>query len=71
MTADTCYIKLIKYGNHKTKKYAYSVDWKVHMVVASRGIIKVTVTISDYQARVSSSSEGCSTLQKTVQVETY
>ena len=48
---------------------ASSVDRKVHTVVASKGIIRVTVTISDCQARVSSSSEGCSTLQKTVKVE--
>ena len=45
-------------------------DCKVHTVVASRGIIRVTVTIGDCQARVSSSSEGSSTLQKTVKVET-
>ena len=38
-------------------------------VIASRGRIKVTVFISDCQARVSSSSEGCSTSQKTVNVE--
>ena len=50
---------------------AYAVDRKVHKVVASRGIIRVTVTIGDCQARVSSSSEGCSTSQKTVKVETY
>ena len=50
---------------------ASAVDRKVHTVVASRGIIRVTVTISDFQARVSSSSEGCSTSQKTVKVETY
>ena len=31
------------------------------MVVALRGRIRVTVSIGDYQARVSSSSEGCST----------
>ena len=47
------------------------VDQKVHTVVASRGIIRVKVTISDCQARVSSSSEGCSTSHKTVKVETY
>ena len=41
------------------------------MVVASRGRIWVTVFICDFQARVSSSSEGCSTLQKTVKVEAY
>ena len=40
-------------------------------VVASRGRIRVTVTISDCQALVSSSSEGCSILQKTVKVEAY
>ena len=40
-------------------------------VVASRGKIKVTVFIGDWQVRVSSSSEGCSTLQKTVNVEAY
>ena len=39
------------------------------MVVVSRGIIRVTVTIGDCQARVSSSSEGCSTWNKTVKVE--
>ena len=39
--------------------------------VASRGRIWVTVSIGDCQARVSSSSEGCSTLQKTVKVEAY
>ena len=38
-------------------------------VVASRGIIRVMVTIGDCQARVSYSSEGCSTWQKTVKVE--
>ena len=43
---------------------ASAVDQKVHTVVASRGTIKVTVTIGDCQMRVSSSSEGCSTLQK-------
>ena len=37
-------------------------------VVVSRGIIRVTVTIGDCQACVSSSSEGCSTSQKTVKV---
>ena len=36
--------------------------------VASRGIIRVTVTIGDCQALVSSSSEGCLTSQKTVKV---
>ena len=50
---------------------ASAVNRKVHTVVASRGIIRVTVTIGDCQARVSSSSEGCSTSQKTVKVETY
>ena len=40
-------------------------------VIASRGIIRVTVSIGDCQARVSSSSEGCSTSQKTVKVEAY
>ena len=40
-------------------------------VVASRGRIKVTVFIGDCQARVSSSSEGCSTSQKKVKVEAY
>ena len=40
-------------------------------VVASRDRINVTVFISDCQARVSSSSEGCSTLQKIVKVEAY
>ena len=39
--------------------------------VASRGRIRLTVFISDFQARVSSSLEGCSTLQKTVKVESY
>ena len=47
---------------------ASAVNRKVHTVVASRGIIRVTVTIGDCQARVSSSSEGCSTSQKTVKV---
>ena len=37
---------------------ASAVDWKVHTAVASRGIIRVTVTIGACQARVSSSSEG-------------
>ena len=37
-------------------------------VVASRGIIRVTVTIGDCQALVSSSSEGSLTSQKTVKV---
>ena len=40
-------------------------------VVASRGRIRVTVFISDFQARVSSSSEGCSTSQKKFKVEAY
>ena len=40
-------------------------------VVASRGRIRVTVFIGDCQARVSSSSEGCCTSQKTVKVESY
>ena len=40
-------------------------------VVDSRGRIRVTVFIGDCQARVSSSSEGCSTSQKTFKVETY
>ena len=48
---------------------ASAVDRKVPTVVASRGIIRATVTIGDFQARVSSSSEGCSTWQKTVKVE--
>ena len=50
---------------------ASAVDRKDHTVVTSRGIIRVTVTIGDCQARVSSSSEGCLTSQKTVKVETY
>ena len=37
-------------------------------VVVSRGIIRVTVTIVDCHARVSSSSEGCLTSQKTAKV---
>ena len=40
-------------------------------VVASRGIIRVTVSIGDCQVHVSSSSEGCSTLYKTVKGEAY
>ena len=40
-------------------------------VVTSRDRIKVKVFIGDCQARVSSSSEGCLTLQKKVKVETY
>ena len=51
---------------HSTVTFA--VDRKVHTVVASIGIIRVTVTIGDCQVRVSSSSEGCSTSQKTVKV---
>ena len=50
---------------------ASAVDRKVYTVVASRGIIRITVTIGECQAHVSSSSEGCSTSQKTVKVETY
>ena len=50
---------------------ASAVNRKVHTVVASRGIIKVTVTIVDFQARVSSSSEECSTSYKTVKVQSY
>ena len=41
------------------------------LVVVSRGRIRVTFFICDCQARVSSSSEGCSTSQKTVKVEAY
>ena len=41
------------------------------MVVASRGRINVTVFIGECQARVSFSSEGCLTSQKTVKVEAY
>ena len=40
-------------------------------VSASRGRIRVTVFIGDCQARVSSSSEGCSTLHKIVKLEAY
>ena len=40
-------------------------------VVASRGRIRVMVFIGEGQARVSSSSEGCLTLQKTVKVVAY
>ena len=47
---------------------ASDVDRKVHTVVSSRGIIKVMVTIGDCQERVSSSSEGFLTSQKTVKV---
>ena len=50
---------------------AYAVDRKVHAVVTSRSIIRVTMTIGDCQARVSSSSEGCLTSEKVVKVETY
>ena len=50
---------------------ASAVNQKVHTVVTSRGIIRATATIGDCQERVSSSSEGCSTLQKTVEMETY
>ena len=49
---------------------ASAVDQKVHTVVASRGIIRVTVTISDCQARASYYSEGCLNFQKTVKIET-
>ena len=62
-------IELLLLYCHST--VASAVDRKVHKVVASRGIIRVTVTIGDCQARVSSSSEGCSTSQKKVEVETY
>ena len=51
---------------HSTASSA--VNRKVHMVVVSRGILRVTVTIGDCQVHVSSSSEGCSTSQKTVKV---
>ena len=40
-------------------------------VVSSRGRIRVTFFIGDWQVRVSSSSEGCLTSQKTVKVEAY
>ena len=50
---------------------ASAVDRNVHTVVTSRGIIRVTVNIGDFQACVSSFLEGCSTSQKTVKVETY
>ena len=50
---------------------ASAVDRKVHMFVASRGIIRVTVTIGECQARVSSSLEECLTSHNTVKVETY
>ena len=40
-------------------------------VVASIGRIRVMVSIGDCQACVSSSSEACSTLLKTVKVEAY
>ena len=59
-------IELLLLYCHST--FASAVNRKVHTVVASRGIIRVTVTIGDCQARVSSSSEGCSTSQKTVKV---
>ena len=60
-------IELLLLYCHST--VASAVNRKVHTVVPSRGIIRVTVTISDCQARVSSSLEGCSTWQKTVNVE--
>ena len=41
------------------------------LVTSSRGRIWVTVFIGDCQALVPSSSEGCSSLQKTVKVEAY
>ena len=41
------------------------------LVVALIVRIKVTVFMSGCQARVFSSSEGCSTSQKTVKVEAY
>ena len=62
-------IELLLLYCHST--VASAVNRKVHTVVPSRGIIRVTVTIGDCQARVSSSSEGCWTLQKTVKVESY
>ena len=62
-------IELMLLYFHSTATSA--VDRKVHTVVASKVIIRVTVTIGDCQALVSSSSEGCSTSQKTVKVETY
>ena len=40
-------------------------------VVDSRGRIKVTVSVGDCQARVSSSSEECLTSQETVKVKAY
>ena len=40
-------------------------------VVASRGRIRVTVFFGDCQAHVSSSSEGCVTLHKRVNMEAY
>ena len=40
-------------------------------VVASRGRIRVTVSIGDCQVRVSPSSEGCLTSYKSVKVEAY
>ena len=62
-------IELLLLYCHST--VASAINMKVHTVVPSRGIIRVTVTIGDCQARVSSSSEGCSTLQKTIKVESY
>ena len=62
-------IELLLLYCHSTVTSA--VNRKVHTFVASRGIIRLTVTIGDCQARVSSSSEGCSTSQKTVKVESY
>ena len=59
-------IELLLLYCHST--VASAVNRKVHTVVASRGILRVTVTIGDCQACVSSSSEGCSTSQKTVKV---
>ena len=59
-------IELLLLYRHST--VAFAVDRKIHTVVASRGTIRVTVTIGDCQARVPSSSEGCSTSQKTVKV---
>ena len=62
-------IELMLLYYHST--VASAVNRKVHTVVASRGIFRVTVTIGDCQALVPSSSKGCSTLQKTVKVESY
>ena len=59
-------IELVLLYCHST--VASDVNRNVHTVVSSRGTIRVTVTISDCQERVSSSSEGCSTSQKTVKV---